>query len=144
VAKGGTWYLVARTPRGLRTFRVSRIENARLLDEGFERPADFDLAAHWKASTEELRQGRERYEVTLRLSPDAAASFQKWRRAASASPSDEPGAEGRVTLKVPFDDEQQAAFVALGLGPNVDVIEPASLRARVAADHAAALSRSAG
>jgi predicted DNA-binding transcriptional regulator YafY len=143
VAKGGTWYLVARTPRGLRTFRVSRIENARLLDEGFERPADFDLAAHWNASTKELRQGRERYEVRLRLAPDAAVSFQKWRRAASAPPSDEPGSEGWVTLSVPFDDEAQAAFVVLGLGPKVDVVQPASLRARVAADHAAALARSA-
>jgi predicted DNA-binding transcriptional regulator YafY len=49
-----------------------------------------------------------------------------------------------VTLSVPFDDEAQAAFVVLGLGPRVDVLEPASLRARVAADHAAALARSAG
>jgi predicted DNA-binding transcriptional regulator YafY len=144
VAKGGTWYLVARTPRGLRTFRVSRIETARLLDEGFERPADFDLAAHWNASTAELRRGRERYEVTLRLAPDAAVSFQKWRRAPSAPPSAEAESEGWVTLSVPFDDEAQAAFVVLGLGPKVDVVQPASLRARVAADHAAALARSAG
>jgi predicted DNA-binding transcriptional regulator YafY len=143
VAKGGTWYLVARTKHGLRTFRVSRIEHARLLAEGFERPADFDLAAHWKASTEELRRARERYEVTLRLSPEAAVSFQRWRRASPAPPSGEPGSEGWLRLRVPFDDEKQAAFVVLGLGPEVDVVEPASLRARVAADHAAALSRSA-
>jgi predicted DNA-binding transcriptional regulator YafY len=49
-----------------------------------------------------------------------------------------------VTLSVPFDDEAQAAFVVLGLGPRVDVIQPASLRARVAADHVAALLRSVG
>src|SRR6185295_15704527 len=69
VAKGGTWYLVARTPDGFRTFRVSRIENARMLEETVERPAGFDLATYWKAATEELRQGRERYEATLRLHP---------------------------------------------------------------------------
>jgi predicted DNA-binding transcriptional regulator YafY len=142
VAKGGTWYLVARTARGVRTFRVSRIENARVLDEGFERPTGFDLADHWTASTEQLRRGRERYEVTLRLSPDAAVSFQRWRRAAPAPPSDEPGSEGWVNMSVTFDDEAQAAYVVLGLGPRVDVIEPATLRARVAADHAAALARS--
>src|SRR5689334_16028822 len=62
VAKGTTWYLVAGTPDGLRTFRVSRIEDARLLDERSARPADFDLAAYWESSTEELRRGWTRYE----------------------------------------------------------------------------------
>jgi predicted DNA-binding transcriptional regulator YafY len=143
VAKGGTWYLVARTPEGFRTYRVSRIENARLLDAGFERPADFDLAAYWKASTEELRQGRGRYEATLRIAPDRGSHFQRWRSAASESPSSEPGPPGWVTLRVPFDDEEQAAFVATGMGANVDVIGPASLRQRVVERHAAALERAA-
>jgi predicted DNA-binding transcriptional regulator YafY len=61
-----------------------------------------------------------------------------------APPSDEPGSEGWVTLDVPFDDEAQAAFFVLGLGPKVDVVQPASPRARVAADHAAAIARSTG
>lgn len=164
VAKGSTWYLVARTAEGFRTYRVSRIESGRLLDEGFARPADFDLAAYWKASIEELRRGRERFEATLRLAPEVAASFQRWRNAPPARRAGEPsprpgrreqpacepgqdrghtaGDEGWVTLTVPFEDEDQAAFVALGLGPRVDVIAPASLRARVGADHAAALARS--
>ena len=34
-----------------------------------------------------------------------------------------------VTLRVQFDDEEGACFVVLGLGPVVDVIEPASLHA---------------
>jgi len=142
VAKGGTWYLVARTRDGLRTYRVSRIENARLLD-GFDRPADFDLASYWKASTDELRRGRGRYEATLRIAPEVAASFQRWRSASSAPPSTERGSEGWVTLSVPFDDEEQAAFVVTGLGAGVDVIGPASLRARVAQRHAAAIERAA-
>jgi predicted DNA-binding transcriptional regulator YafY len=139
VAKGATWYLVARTPDAIRTYRVSRIENARLLDEPFERPPNFDLAAHWKTATEELRKGWHRYEAVLRLAPEAAESFQKWKSAARAS--QEPDAEGWVILNVPFDDESQAAFVALGLGPNVDVVAPESLRTRVTAGHAAALER---
>jgi predicted DNA-binding transcriptional regulator YafY len=38
-----------------------------------------------------------------------------------------------VTVEVQFDDEAQACFVVLGLGPKVDVIAPTSLRARVSA-----------
>ena len=58
VAKGSAWYLVAQTPRGFRTYRVSRIEEARLLDQPVERPADFDLASYWKSSTAQFREGR--------------------------------------------------------------------------------------
>jgi len=47
----------------------------------------------------------------------------------------------RVTLRVQFDDEEHARFMALGLGPRVDVLGPASLRERVAADLAAAMER---
>jgi serine phosphatase RsbU (regulator of sigma subunit)/biotin operon repressor len=55
VAKGSTWYLVARTSDGFRTYRVSRIEEAKLLDTPSERPADFDLALHWKSSMERFQ-----------------------------------------------------------------------------------------
>ncbi|HUG11804.1 MAG TPA: WYL domain-containing protein [Opitutaceae bacterium] len=48
VAKGGTWYLVAKTSAGLRTYRVSRIAKAAVLDTPSERPSDFDLAAYWR------------------------------------------------------------------------------------------------
>jgi predicted DNA-binding transcriptional regulator YafY len=140
VAKGGTWYLVARKPDGLRTYRVSRIEEARLLDQPCERPTDFDLAAYWTASTEELRRGRKRYEATLRLDPRAAHSLRTWRPTAAAQ-AGEPEAAGWVTLRVQFDDEEQARFVALGLGPRVDVVEPGNLRERVEADVAAAMAR---
>ena len=45
VAKGNAWYLVAHSSHGFRTYRVSRIEEATLVDAPSERPADFDLAA---------------------------------------------------------------------------------------------------
>ena len=46
-----------------------------------------------------------------------------------------------MTLRVQFDDEEGACFVVLGLGPVVDVIEPASLHARVQAAVAATVER---
>ena len=49
VSKGGTWYLLARTDAGLRTFRVSRVQTAELTDEPVDRPDDFDLAAAWES-----------------------------------------------------------------------------------------------
>lgn len=139
VAKGGIWYLVADTPAGLRTYRVSRIERATLLDEPCQRPAQFDLATYWQSSTEEFRRGLERYEVILRLEPRAVASLRCWRRIEPVAREGGSDADGWVTARVGFEDEKQARFVVLGLGPRAEVVAPAELRDAVVADLAAAV-----
>ncbi|QNI33307.1 SpoIIE family protein phosphatase [Alloacidobacterium dinghuense] len=55
VAKGSTWYLFAGTDHGYRTYRISRMEDAKLLDALSVRPPNFDLEAAWKISAEEFR-----------------------------------------------------------------------------------------
>jgi predicted DNA-binding transcriptional regulator YafY len=134
VAKGTTWYLVAGTPRGLRTYRVSRIEKATLLEDPCQRPADFDLARYWKSSTEELQKSRSRYWATLRLDPDAARKLGAWRWTVTARESRADPGEGWVTRRLHFDDEGEACFVVLGFGSRAEVLEPASLRERVNAE----------
>lgn len=47
VTKRGVWYLVANTDRGIRTYRLSRVEGVTVLDTSVERPADFDLDEAW-------------------------------------------------------------------------------------------------
>lgn len=139
VAKSGTWYLVANTPAGLRTFRVSRIEQAKLLDQPCERPVDFDLAKYWKSSAQRFREGWPHYDATMRLSPDAAKQMKRWHSA--SEDGNGPNSEGWVTMRIQFDDEDQACFIALAQGARVDVLEPASLRERVAAELSTALER---
>jgi predicted DNA-binding transcriptional regulator YafY len=142
VAKGSAWYLVARTPDGLRTYRVSRMEEARLLETRSERPAGFDLTAYWRSSAAQFQEAWPRYDATLRLEPRAAKWVQMSR--STAPLPGPPDADGWVTLRVPFDHEEEACFFALGLGPRVVVIEPAQLRARVLAEAAAVISRAGG
>jgi predicted DNA-binding transcriptional regulator YafY len=129
VAKGTTWYLFAHTPRGMRTYRVSRIAEAKLLEEACERPANFDLAAAWKASTREFQEGRSTYDATLRLQPRAAEWIKIWQMATVLN------TEGAwVTIRVRFHHEEEALFVALGLGRRVQVLSPQRLRERVQAE----------
>src|SRR5207302_6302108 len=45
VCKQTVWYLVARAPAGMRTFRISRMSQVVALAVSFKRPANFDLAA---------------------------------------------------------------------------------------------------
>ena len=139
VAKSGTWYLVANTPAGLRTFRVSRIEEARILDQMSVRPADFDLAKYWCSSAQRFREGWPHFDTLLRLHPDCAKQLKRWHNAAEDGRG--PDAEGWLTMNVQFDDEEQACFMVLAQGARVDVIEPASLRERVTAELTAALER---
>jgi predicted DNA-binding transcriptional regulator YafY len=126
VSKGLTWYLVARTAKGMRTFRVSRMRRVTVLAVGFERPSRFDLEEHWKSSTAELNSKRAGYRVILSLTEDAARRVQAW---CVAKPLDARKADaGRVMLQVDFDNDREARFIVLGLGSSVRVVEPESLR----------------
>jgi len=80
VAKGSTWYLFAGTDHGFRTYRVSRMEEARMLDTPSERPSNFNLEAAWKLSAEEFRDEVNREIEAARLA--YAARQEAERRAA--------------------------------------------------------------
>jgi predicted DNA-binding transcriptional regulator YafY len=47
----------------------------------------------------------------------------------------------RVTLRVHFEDEEQARFVILGFGARAEVVVPESLRERVTSELSAAIKR---
>ena len=133
VAKGTSWYLVARGASGLRTFRVSRMTDATVLASGFERPAKFDLADYWARTTSELAGRRKRFSVVLALAP-AAAQMLATRCHTSPVAAPRGGAipEGWVTVRAEFDDEEFAHFVVLGLGTRVRAIEPVEFRRSIA------------
>lgn len=143
VAKGSTWYLVSRTTEGYRTYRVSRIVQATLLDQPSERPPGFDLAAYWKSSSERFSEALPRYDALVRAEPRTAGWVQMSRPPWSVRIDDAfpPDAEGWVTLRLRFDSEEEACSVILGLGPRVDVIEPANLRDRLTAEAVSVVER---
>jgi predicted DNA-binding transcriptional regulator YafY len=124
VAKGSAWYLVANTPAGMRTFRVSRIEGATPLNEPCKRPSHFNLAAYWTSTTKELSETWKRFPATLRLEPQAAKGIFTWHCARQIGTAD---AKGWVTADLEFENEEEAHFVVLGLGTRVEVLEPKSL-----------------
>jgi predicted DNA-binding transcriptional regulator YafY len=136
VSKGLSWYLVARTANGMRTFRVSRMKRVTVLAVGFERPARFDLVGHWQSSTAELDRKRASYRTVLSLTTEAARRIQAWcvTKPAEAGATGCKGDAGRIALQVDFDNEAQAQFIVLGLGAAVRVLEPESLRHWVEAE----------
>lgn len=140
VAKGTTWYLVANTSGGFRTFRVSRIQKALLLDVSCERPANFDLISHWRSATEDFVKNSPRYEAVFCLHPEAAREIRMWRIAMDSDPdADHPPPDNWVTLRVQFEDEHQAAFMARAFGARAEVLGPESLRQKLKRELEAAL-----
>ncbi|WP_344982066.1 YafY family protein [Streptosporangium fragile] len=138
VLKGGAWYMVAAAGEGgPRTYRVSRIITAELLDGRFERPADFDLAGFWKRYAAEFRERMHTGEALVRMAPGAEGLLRYTMGAeivdaalAAAGPPDE---DGWVVLRLPTESTRHAHWLLLRLGAEVEVLEPPELRERMAA-----------
>jgi len=127
VARGSVWYLVASRDEQLRTYRVSRIREARLDERESVRPEDFDLATYWETSTVELRESLPRYYATFLVAP----AVMRWARYRGWRLEEERAEANCVRIRVRFDAEEEALQFALSFGGDAEVIEPAALRNRV-------------
>jgi predicted DNA-binding transcriptional regulator YafY len=136
VCKQMAWYLVARAPAGMRTYRVSRMRDAVVLAMSFRRPASFNLAASWKRSMAALQTRQQPMTATLALAPEAVRIVQGWHRVhpvaghavARALP------DGWQIFAVEFDTPRYARFVVLGLGADAWILGPDELQREIAAE----------
>jgi proteasome accessory factor C len=116
------WYAVSRCRdrQGIRLFRVDRVLDVEVLDEGFDVPADFDVRAH-------ARDGRalvagETAEATVRYAARVAA----WIR--ERFPDAEEAADGAVVVRHRVADPHWLARHVLQYGRDAEVVEPRPLR----------------
>jgi predicted DNA-binding transcriptional regulator YafY len=131
VAKGSVWYLVAAVEGGRRTYRISRVVDAELLDESFVRPADFDLAAYWTASSDGFVARIPRVPVTLRVRAELLPRLRaSWRYARIEGAHDL--VDGWALIEASFEGDLDAARRAIiQLVPDVIVVDPPALRAAI-------------
>ena len=143
VCKQTAWYLVARAPAGMRTYRVSRMREAIVLALGFRRPAKFDLAAYWKKSTATFKEQRQRFGATLALAPEAVPVVEPWCPMIQVPkhPALRALPEGWAIFDVEFESSRHARFVALGLGSSARAIGPAELLREIASEIARMTTR---
>ena len=143
VLKAGVWYLVAQVREQTRTYRVAQILEAAASEERFERPRDFDLAAAWTAAAQAYERGVYRDAAVLRVSPKAMTRLEMLgapvARAASET-AGPPEQDGWRRLTIPIESIDQAAADLIRLGTEIEVLEPAALRRRIA-DLARAVAR---
>lgn len=136
VLKAGVWYLVARIDGDLRTYRVARISGVTVLDDRFDRPIDFDLASWWERSSAEFERSLHRTPVTVRLSPAGMRALPSVLDTDLAVPAlrqaPPPGPDGWIEVELRLEKPHIAASQLLALGPEVEILEPASVRAAFA------------
>jgi predicted DNA-binding transcriptional regulator YafY len=127
VAKGSVWYLIAAVEDGLRTYRVSRMREAAILDQPARRPEGFDLAAYWENSAAEFREKLPRYYATFCATP----AVMRWVRYRGWRLQEEIAEGDAVRIRLRFDAADEALQFALSFGGEIQVLEPDELRSRV-------------
>lgn len=133
VLKAGNWYLVANGHGKVRNFNVADILALNALPGRFDPPEEFDLATWWAESARVFEARLRPGTAKLRASP---VGLQRLRllgafageAVARAGPADE---NGWRLVDLPLETIGSAAPALLGIGPEIDVIEPAALAAEI-------------
>lgn len=131
VVKGSVWYLVVAIDDSVRTYRISRIKEAQVLDEASQRPPDFDLASYWKQSLVDFKAALPRYYVTVYADEYALARLNQSPYVHRIEQMERLDGEGRVKLVIRFDVEMEAHDFLIGFGSHIEIIEPDTLREHI-------------
>ncbi len=131
VLKAGVWYLAAAVGAGVRIYRVSSILEHAILDEGFIRPEPFDLPRFWQDWSARYEAGVYQSTARVRGSPKGLRRLVGLSPAVARAVLAAPPGDELTELAIPIETIDQAARALLGHCPDVEVLGPPELRARM-------------
>lgn len=117
-------------PNALRTLKLERIKAITLLEEGYEIPAGFNMDVLLRDAWGIWYTEDEPVEVVLRFHPRVAGRVRETQWHASEKLEDLP--DGYLVWKARVAETLEMMPWIRGWGPDVEVLEPPALRARVA------------
>lgn len=131
-----SWHLIAycELRQDVRMFKIDRIREARLLDEHYTIPEDFDVEAYMGEAWGAIRgTGEAPQEVVLRFTPEAGKRVAEefWHKSQEA----ETLADGSVLFRLHIAVTPEFVSWVLYYGSQVEVVAPESLREQVAEEH---------
>ncbi len=135
VQKAGEWYVVARTNKQMRTYRLSGIRQLEVRAGKFARPRKFDLAKHWATSIERFEAGIYRGTAVVRITALGMQRLKGLSAAvaeAAARTQTITDADGWSQVTIPIESIEHAAIELLRLGAEGEVLKPPELRKRMA------------
>jgi predicted DNA-binding transcriptional regulator YafY len=131
VAKGPSWYLVATTEAGRRTFRIDRVSSVDPTGDPVHRPEDFDLAESWREIADEVDRRRTPLEIQAVCAPHGMGTLRMvlgGRLEVGGSTAD-----GRIEVVIRGHSEYALAGELAGLVEWLEVTGPPGVRDHLAA-----------
>jgi predicted DNA-binding transcriptional regulator YafY len=109
-----------------------------------DRPPDFDLVQYWEEWSADFENSLPTVAVTVRASPNAIAVMPETLGAAvqpALDAAESADGDGWRRLVLTFEHDDAAAFRLAGFGGEIEVLSPASVRARLVVGAEAILER---
>ncbi|WP_114498421.1 helix-turn-helix transcriptional regulator [Fontibacillus phaseoli] len=128
VAKRNVWYLVAEENGVIKTFRISRITEAAVLEETFQRPPGFSLSGYWEQSTADFKSALPRYPATISISVQRLARLKRERYAKVLRAEPEDVQAGWMSVDIEFNTLESACEILLACGREAKTLLPPELR----------------
>lgn len=127
VQKGSTWYLVAGTRGGVRTFRVDRVRSLSVTARAADRPEGFVLAEAWRSLADAVEARRRQARAVVR----AAEPVMGWLRIQFGEDltREQRLDNGRREAEILGGSAERLADQLAGWGRDVEVVGPADVRA---------------
>ena len=137
VLKAGVWYLVASADGQPRTYRVSRVARVTALDERIRAAGGVRsgrvLGGIERGVRARHAADRDRPADRRGAARPASAARSGSGRSRRSSRLDEPDPDGWVRARIQLDWPNEVVAQILAVGPDCELLEPAELRERIAA-----------
>jgi predicted DNA-binding transcriptional regulator YafY len=117
----GQGYLLATRSGADRTYRLSRIEAAEVLDEPADRPDRVDLDQAWRDRSTRFRSGGDTVTVELLIDPARRAELMETALGVRAEQSTP---DGRLHLEATFQDTRHARWALWQLATDAEIRTP--------------------
>lgn len=143
VAKGSSWYLVAYTETGRRTFRMDRVSSAVSTEAAVIIPDGVDLSGSWQEIAADIDVRRSSpVEILATCEPEGL----DYLRVAVGDNLEIRGADadGRISVVIRGPGEYGLAGLLAGLVEWLDIIEPSGVRDHLASIGSALVERYGG
>jgi predicted DNA-binding transcriptional regulator YafY len=128
-AKGMTWYLIAETDAGQRTFRIDRVTMVEPTGDAVVRPEGFDLEAAWRSVSEQVDQRWKSLTARALVAPEHLGVV---RMVLGGHMRIGPALDdGRVQVEVAGPNVVALAGQLAGLGTMIEVLDPPAVRLRL-------------
>jgi predicted DNA-binding transcriptional regulator YafY len=134
VLKGGEWYAVAQSGKGIATYKVASIQAVERSGGTFRRPARFDLGRYWTESIERFAAGLYRGTAVVRVSALGLKRLKLLSDAVAKAAERAPekvDARGWLEVTIPIESVEHAAMELLRVGAECEVVGPKELRERM-------------